>query len=289
MTADAKVGLLLGLFFIVLIAFLINGLPTFLQTSTADDVVKTTIVAPSGPDLVIDNRVTETAQRLIPGIPLRATEPPQEVIVLDQSAQTAVTPAAETPVVEAPITTPQPEAVSVIAAQANQLSLPTPQPSKAVAANTRRHVVEKNETLASIAQKYYGPEEGNRRVVIQQLYEANKDVMPSPDVVVVGKKLTIPPLTKSTHAKSSASETLLQKFSGVFEQASSEPQAKPVRTAAAGKTTEYVTQSGDTLWKIAEKTLGDGGRYNELFKLNKGRLKSPDTVIEGIKILIPAP
>jgi hypothetical protein len=31
MTADAKVGLLLGLVFIVLIAFLINGLPGFLN------------------------------------------------------------------------------------------------------------------------------------------------------------------------------------------------------------------------------------------------------------------
>ena len=31
MTADAKVGLLLGLFFIVIIAFLVNGLPNFIQ------------------------------------------------------------------------------------------------------------------------------------------------------------------------------------------------------------------------------------------------------------------
>jgi hypothetical protein len=31
MTADAKVGLLLGLFFIVIIAFLVNGLPNFIH------------------------------------------------------------------------------------------------------------------------------------------------------------------------------------------------------------------------------------------------------------------
>ena len=31
---------------------------------------------------------------------------------------------------------------------------------------------------------------------------------------------------------------------------------------------EYIAQSGDSLWKIAEKLLGDGSRYPEIIKLN---------------------
>lgn len=301
MTADAKVGLLLGLFFIVLIAFLINGLPTFLQSSTADDVVKTTIVAPSGPDLVIDHRVTETAQRLIPGIPLRATEPPQEVIVLDQPAKTTDASAPETSAAQSPITetspvqtsavsVPQPQAQSIIAAQAGQLPLPAAQqvvqPSRTLAADTRTHIVQKDETLSSIAKKYYGPQEGNRRAVIQQLFEANKDVLPSPDKVEVGKKLVIPSLKSSAPARPSPAETLIQKHSDIFERSAAPLTAKP---AANGKTVEYVVQEGETLWKIAEKTLGDGRKFNILVQLNKDRLNNADQVVQGTKILIPAP
>jgi len=44
MTSDAKIGLLLGLVVIVIIAFLINGLPSLLNSASADGVVKTSIV-----------------------------------------------------------------------------------------------------------------------------------------------------------------------------------------------------------------------------------------------------
>ena len=40
MTTDAKVGLLLGLVFIVIIAFLINGLPDFLKASEGGELVR---------------------------------------------------------------------------------------------------------------------------------------------------------------------------------------------------------------------------------------------------------
>ena len=283
MTADAKVGLLLGLFLIALIAFLINGFPTFLQSATAEDVVKTTsIVAPSGPDLVIDHRVTETATRLLPGVPLRATEPPQEVIVLDSGSQLA-------PVNAAPVDTPvepQPTPAVAITEQVQRLPLPTPTVQPKTATKNREHIVERGETLASIAQKYYGPEEGNRRVVIQSLYEANKEVLSSPDRVVVGNKLTIPPLAGAAAPQPSATESLLQRFSNVFERSATPPQTN--RTAAP-RTAEYVVQPGDSLWKIAEKTLGDGRRFEVLVELNKDRLKSADDVVAGMKLIVPAP
>ena len=64
MTADAKVGLLLGLVFIVMIAFLINGLPNFLQAASPEDVLDTAIEMPTHQELVIDPRIVETARDL---------------------------------------------------------------------------------------------------------------------------------------------------------------------------------------------------------------------------------
>jgi nucleoid-associated protein YgaU len=286
MTADAKVGLLLGLFFIALIAFLINGLPSMLQSASPEDSVKTTaIIPPAGPALVINQGVSDTAHRLSPGIPLRAVEPPQEVIVLDNSAPRP------TAAVAIEATAPQPETAkpSVIEEQVNRLPqpvVPQPAPTRPVAAGSREHTVQKGENLSSIAQKYYGAEEGNRRAVIQKLYEANTDVLSSPDRVVVGSKLTVPPLTETAPAKPSQSETLLQKFSNVFERAATPP---PTPRAAAPRTTEYVVQPGDSLWKIAEKTLGDGHKFDLLMQMNKDRLKSADDVVAGMKLVVPAP
>jgi len=283
MTADAKVGLLLGLVFIVLIAFLINGLPSFLQSASAEDVVKTTsIVAPSGPDLVIDHRVTETAQRLVGDVPLRQTEPPQDVIILDSAPQQASAPVAAGAAPEPHSPTP-----SVIAEQVNRIALP--QPSRSQSPAVREHIVQRGENLAVIAQQYYGTEDGNRRAVIQKLYEANKDVLTSPDHVVVGSRLVIPPLSEQQAAersRSSSAENLLQRFSNFFERSEDAP--SPSRPAAAPRTVEYIVQPGDSLWKIAEKTLGDGHKYKELMELNKDRLKGPDDVKAGMKLIVPA-
>jgi len=52
-------------------------------------------------------------------------------------------------------------------------------------------------------------------------------------------------------------------------------------------TREYVIQDGDTLSKIAHKELGSGHRWNFLYQFNKDRIKNPDKLKPGQKILIP--
>ena len=50
----------------------------------------------------------------------------------------------------------------------------------------------------------------------------------------------------------------------------------------------HTVVKGDTLWKIAEKTLGSGARYKEIFAANKPMLKHPDKIYPGQKLRIPA-
>ena len=47
----------------------------------------------------------------------------------------------------------------------------------------------------------------------------------------------------------------------------------------------YVVQKGDSLWRIAEKTLGDGRRWKELAALNN--VRNPDLIRPGQVIRLP--
>ncbi len=268
MTADAKVGLLLGLIFIVVIAFLINGLPKFLQAAPGEEVFNTQIAMPAAPDLVIDNRVVATAQEINRDIPLRQTTPPQQVLVLgDPSAEPRIAEQIPSVSIHVPNTPP-----------AAQQAVPPAAPA------VRQHVVQPGEILPVIARKYYGQEEGNRRAVIQKLYEANSDVLESPDKIRVNDKLIIPPLselidgpkqTVTVASTQGRQNSLLSRFSNIFE---------PVETEKADR--YYVVQQGESLWSIAQKTLGDGKRYKEIMAIN-GNIKNPDDVKAGMNLKIP--
>ncbi|OIO39102.1 MAG: hypothetical protein AUJ75_01830 [Candidatus Omnitrophica bacterium CG1_02_49_10] len=52
-------------------------------------------------------------------------------------------------------------------------------------------------------------------------------------------------------------------------------------------TKEYVVQEGDSLWKIAKRELGSGHRAQYLYEFNKGRIKNPNKLRVGQRILIP--
>lgn len=49
----------------------------------------------------------------------------------------------------------------------------------------------------------------------------------------------------------------------------------------------YTVEKGDSLWKIAEATLGNGARYQEIFEANKPMLSDPDKIYPGQTLRIP--
>lgn len=49
----------------------------------------------------------------------------------------------------------------------------------------------------------------------------------------------------------------------------------------------HEVKKGDTLWKIAEKTLGNGARHEEIFEANKPMLSHPDKIYPGQVLRIP--
>ena len=53
--------------------------------------------------------------------------------------------------------------------------------------------------------------------------------------------------------------------------------------------TTYTVKSGDSLWKIAQKQLGDGTRWREIYDLNKDTIGSnPNLIYAGQVYNMPA-
>ncbi len=69
-----------------------------------------------------------------------------------------------------------------------------------------------------------------------------------------------------------------------------DPASSPAKAAPTEPATvDYVVQRGDSLWRIAERHLGDGNRYPEIVDLNTKLLKrGPDFIREGWTIKLPA-
>lgn len=82
----------------------------------------------------------------------------------------------------------------------------------------------------------------------------------------------------------------------VTVQPASTPATKPTatveppkrETSQAPKQSTYTVKSGDCLWNIAKKYLGDGSRYNEIYNLNKDKIKNPNLIYAGQVLTLPS-
>ena len=50
----------------------------------------------------------------------------------------------------------------------------------------------------------------------------------------------------------------------------------------------YVVQKGDCLWTIAEKHLGSGYRWKEIYELNRDSIENPSLIYPGQELELPA-
>jgi nucleoid-associated protein YgaU len=149
----------------------------------------------------------------------------------------------------------------------------------------KTYTVAGGDSLASIAKKLYGPEEGNKRANIDRIFQANRNILKSPDLLYEGQKLTIPALSPAvsgtTSAKSIFPSTLVEKVESIGR--------KVITTnkPADEKMRYYVVKDDDSLWDIAVAQLGKGGRWSEIVKLNTDIIKNPDHVPAGMRLKLP--
>lgn len=59
-------------------------------------------------------------------------------------------------------------------------------------------------------------------------------------------------------------------------------------TNQAPQQATYTVKSGDCLWNIAKKYLGDGSRYNEIYELNKDKITNPNLIYPNQVLTLPS-
>jgi len=183
---------------------------------------------------------------------------------------------------------------------------PAPGPPTPVVTGPRRRIykVQPNDSLIRIARKVYGPE---NEALYKRIYEANRGVLTDESTVSIGQELVIPRLevggprpAETPQRAVAAGHRAVSPPAGrapagrgeYVEMSPSELRSRFAAGAARSwaKRRVYVVQRGDSLTEIARRFLRDDSpaAVRKLFNANRGTLQSPDMLQVGMKLNIPS-
>jgi nucleoid-associated protein YgaU len=279
MASDAKIGLLLGLVFIFVIALIINGLPSFHESGNNNQLTTKMVHSQNNPPAIA------AKERGVINLREAVEKKPAQVELFSASNQD-ILPTAAVP--ESVLVVKETTAVEAIAAAAQAVA--AKDESYKTDANgaipPKIYVVNEGDSLAGIARKFYGSREGSKKINIARIFDVNRKLLKSPDEIRVGQKLIIPPLLASVPDKGKIANVL----SGT-EFTKVESIGKRYLLAnghQAEQNSGYVVREGDSLWQIAAEQLGNGSRCSEIAELNAGVLDGEDNLSVGMRLKMPA-
>jgi len=277
MTSDAKIGLLLGLVFIFIIAFIINGLPSLRNNENNNEL--TTKMVNFGNEPPGIGAKERKAQEAISRI-----EPIRKQSLNEESSTRFEMPLPDSISVAKKATTKRTADDIMPIAQAVITDI---QSSPAGSTRPKTYTVTDGDNLAVIAKKFYGDEEGNRIQNITRIFEANRKQLKSPDEIHIGQKLVIPPLPSAGDSKKIDGVFPRQDFKEVDSIVRRHISTTPTKTVKTKQSRIYIVQEDDNLWRIAAEQLGAGNRYTEISKLNADILEDEDTLKVGMRLRLP--
>jgi nucleoid-associated protein YgaU len=304
MTSDAKIGLLLGLVFIFVIAFVINGLPGLHHKDDSNRLTTNMVGLQSNPSGLGANERKVLGQSAPPADGY--AQPVQDTAGQVEARYTMTLPQGQQPAADYTPAGPGTEVINsaapgmpdtaaaqpslAVAPAAKPQPVTKPEPAKSVASNT--YVVQQGDSLSSIAKKVYGEQEGNKLANINAIFEANRKIIASIDSLQVGQKLIIPTvasISKPTSVPSPSAVLAGPGFAKVDSIGSRHLPTSPDKPATTAKSDNvYIVKEGDSLWRIAADRLGDGNRYREIVRLNSSILASEDDLQAGMQLKLPA-
>lgn len=287
MTRETKVGLLVGMAIILLIGIIVSDL--LVEPAATAPPALQRMAGGVERELATAEPTSNTSAAASQALPSRWAHPSPPAIERRRPVptpaeldQTTPPPGFENgnrptaPIAAGRIATTQPQVITFDRpttnpdAVADALPQPTPVPAAitpvtatppAQPASVGAITVGAGDTLYRIAERTLG--DGNRW---RELYEANRDTLKSPDLLRAGMTLRIPGRAAPSTAAPGAAA------------------ARPEN----GRTSVYTVQSGDTLYAIAQRRLGHGNRWRELYEANRGVIGSdPQRLEAGMKLALP--
>jgi len=281
MTRETKIGLLVGLAFIIVIGILLSDhfrgameLPQAPLDRAGPNVLQAVNTLGSGeappPVVVAPDEVT-------PKLPLqtpRDLEPRPNPVVLDQETPQN-SPGTPQPTIDPALLKVARQNGEEIVGENNPPTPanPTPTPANQAIASNRQYVAQPGDSVSRMAARLLGANtKANRAAIIA----ANPPLQTNADRVIAGQTYLIPTATPTvvSQNQNQSSETPAQNPAS----------DKPAETAGS----IYVVQPGDNLWRIAINQVGDSGAVASIQELNRDLLAGGTTLRPGMKLRLPA-
>ncbi|UCC30632.1 MAG: LysM peptidoglycan-binding domain-containing protein [Phycisphaerales bacterium] len=139
------------------------------------------------------------------------------------------------------------------------------------------HTVVAGDSLSKIAAAHYG---SRSPTVINAVFDANRNVLSSPDLLSVGMELKLPVIT-GFDLRSRAGRD-----SSVSRAAARRDRVKTTQPDGAAFRW-YQIRENDRYISIAREQLGDGRRWQEIHELNRDKFPDPDRIRPGVRIKLP--
>ncbi len=151
------------------------------------------------------------------------------------------------------------------------------------------HKIVDGDTLQNLSQRYLG-----RPDRYLELYEYNRDLLKSPDVLPIGAELRIPsqvamPPGDQASISPVVPSTPLAPLVPLPRSQTATPTAKPAIPVASQRITPhtYTVLPGDNLVDLARKFYGDGRKYESLYEANRNVMHNPTDLRPGMVLTVP--
>lgn len=306
MTRETKIGLLVGLAFIIVIGILLSDH----LTNSGDPQAQLTLVGPNAlqglsvpggnsaqvpapvnppaitprepvPTRIEVTRPPTTAPaalvRIGPGpavpVEIRGSTPPAPVeetrVATNHTGDSGMTAGADAPDVRGPlgeIASRHGEELVAV----GTIRTPTGPAAPAVRAG-KQYKAETGDTVSKMAAKFLG---GNTKTNRDAIVKANPTLQADPNKVIVGATYAIP------------TPVAIEQPRPVI----APPAVAPAPAPAVASSMEhwYTVKANDSLWKIASEQMGDAAAVASIKELNRDVLKGTDIVKPNMKLRLPA-
>jgi len=272
MTRETKIGLLVGLAFIIVVGILIadysadsmkrspaplyNTMENVLEGTNHPGARRTMLENPktaSEPKRLVDERRKPAPGSLFVGPPSEGTrqEPPKG----DQTGQ-------------------KEEGLAIKPPPGSNAEMEKP------AGNVKEIVAERGDTVYRWARKHMG---GGTPENVNAIFIANPQLKNRPERIVVGEKYRIPAPRAAASGNDRPRRDQTPPPATPAENKTEKPQTASTETA---KVVTYKTQPGDNLWRIAVHQCGDARQVAKIRELNK--LRDDAIIHPNMTLKIPA-